>query len=434
VTILAVSAALLLPCWFLLLVCVPVLTVLAHRDVILPLLVLGPAEVDAGDVVMVVVGLRILAYVLVSRRWIRLPAAVPAFFLVLAASTALTYVRAGGTMFVEQSASLLRFASEGGVAFLLAHSLRSARHLDLATRAWRWIGLVIAASIYLDVVLLAVATPLGEVQVSDVGVRYFGPIGDQVGFLLPLFIFRELIGRRFLPASFIGVALLATGTRGALITLGVGLGAFVLRRRRGGARSRELLLLVAFGGALAAAFLLDLGSMLSRVLSPRELGLGWDHRSSCFELGLRMFLDNPVIGLGFTGFVTTLPRYYAPAFVQATFNQSLRVATDAGAIGLGIFVWMVCSMVMLLARAHGRTTGALAEMFQAAHLWLLGLALGNQTAAWLVPGSTIGYVVWLLIGMAAVVARDVEPRAEMTARLPLALAHQPAWSVPGSPA
>lgn len=417
-----------IPCWALLTIAAPLLSLLAHRGVIEPLGSFGPADLQASDLVIIVVALRVLAYILVSRRWVGIPQAVVFFFLVLAGTTALSYFRFGSPVASVQGAALLRFAGEGSVAFLIASSLRSIRVLDQMSRTLRVVGFVIAASIYADVVLFAFGMPFGDVQTTSVGTRYFGPIGDQVGFILPFFIFREVQARRLLPATFLGIPVLATGTRGALASLAVGLVVFWYRRyRQGGTSGREV---SAFGlllAVLGAAFLLDLGAMLTRIINSDQLGLGWDHRTSCFALAFQVFIENPIFGAGFSGFLTRLPSYYAPDFVHATFNQLLRVATDSGVVGIGVFGWMLYSVHRLLSNAIERTSGHPRELLQAGQLWLVSLALGNQTASWLLPGSVIAYLVWLLIGIAAACVK----RAQTVAAASHTVARDDAGGEPG---
>ena len=79
-----------------------------------------------------------------------------------------------------------------------------------------------AITVYCNVIAVSLGFRFGEVQPTEEMVRYFGPIGDQVGFILLLFIFKKLIERNILGALFLGGAVVATGTVGAVGTLIVG--------------------------------------------------------------------------------------------------------------------------------------------------------------------------------------------------------------------
>jgi hypothetical protein len=39
------------------------------------------------------------------------------------------------------------------------------------------------------------------------------------------------------------------------------------------------------------------------------------------------------------------------------------------------------------------------------YVWLFAMVIGAQTAAWLLPGSLIGYLLWLILGVALAARR-----------------------------
>lgn len=418
-------ASLALPCWMLLLLAMPLLAVLAQLDIVEPIASIGTIAINAHDAVTALVVLRTVAYVMLSRRLIRFPGAFFAFVLVMLLSTATVAAGSGLRAVAEQSPALLRFIAQASMLVLFSYSLRTVRQLDTTCRLWRLLGYVVAGSVYLDMVLFSCALPVGEVQATADGVRYFGPLGDQVGFLLPFFIYRELLGRRLVGAAFCVVALLVTGTRGALISLAVGLVAFAWPYRHRASWRRNAIVAGAFVGGMGFALWFDPGGMVTRFVNPYAFATGLRSRTSSIDTALRVFLDHPLLGVGFGGFRSSLSHYYSSENVYATFNQLVQVATDAGIVGVGVFVWMIVSLLRLLAEARERVTGAPQELLHAAYIWLVGLAIGNQSTAWLLPGSMIASVLWLLVGTACVAARLQAVQAHQAAEVPLPAGRDP---------
>lgn len=398
-------ASLALPCWVLLLVGVPVLMTLSQAGVVEPVLSVGTIAINAEDMVTVVVALRTAAYVLLSRRRVRLPTAPLAFVGVMIGSTLAVFLQQQGTGITEQSTALLRFIAQASLLVLFAYSLRTVRQLEASCDVWRLLGYLVAGSVYLDIILFALGLPLGEVQVSADGARYFGPLGDQVGFLLPLFIYRDLIARRLVGAAFCLLALLLTGTRGALISLAVGLLIFVWPYRHRQTWRRNAAIALTLVVMMGVALWFDPGGMVTRFVNPQVFARGLGGRAASIEMALRMFFDHPLLGLGFGGFRLSLPQYYSREEVYGTFNQLSQVATDAGIAGVATFCWMIVALLKHFNVSREHVTGTPRELLHASYIWLVGLAIGNQSTAWLVPGSMISTALWLLIATACVAAQ-----------------------------
>jgi O-antigen ligase len=153
--------------------------------------------------------------------------------------------------------------------------------------------------------------------------------------------------------------------------------------------------------------------MLERFLDHNNVDSGLTQRFSTVTLAVQVFMDNFLLGVGFSGFRFAAIDYgaenlffrnlsYSPLFVASTGNQYLQVATDAGVVGLAAFLWMMRDFLRTLKRAEARVVGPLQEQTKAGYLWLLSLAIGNQSAAWLLPGSLISYLVWVSLGLATV--------------------------------
>jgi hypothetical protein len=208
-----------LPNWLLVILGVP-LGRLDHTH----LLSFGAVDIRVYDLIVLIVILKIGCSIAISKRKIdtSLYRLIGAYLIVLMGATALSYPRFGLEVFESEIIAFLRFFVLFIVFFLTVHSIATAKQLDLADQCLDIFGYVAAISVYLGLALFMVGIEFGEISSGNV-VRSFGIFGDQVGFILPLFLYKELLGRRELRATFFGVATLLTGTRGALVALATGL-------------------------------------------------------------------------------------------------------------------------------------------------------------------------------------------------------------------
>lgn len=413
---LGILVFLLLPNWLLLLIGVPACMILSDMALLLPVFSLGEADIQVYDCIVALVVLKVAIFAFLSRYRVVIPAyrSIGAFLAVLLGATLVAYYRFRPEVFAGEVVALARFFMQTAVCILLVYSVRTARQLELSYRVVQGIGYTLATSVYIDAALSHLGIKLGEVQAAGSAARYFGPLGDQVGFILLLFLYTDLLASRALRASFFGLALLLTGTRGALIALGAGIIALLLQKRWKRFQGRRYLLpLGVFCGLAGLALWWGFGGMLERFLNAEIFGFGLTQRTLTMTLAVRVFLDNFLLGVGFTGFrfaafeygaeaLFSQQLYFAPAFIATAGNQFLQVATDAGLLGLVAFVWMARSFLQALKRAQGSVASPLREFMGAGHLWLLSLLIGNQTAAWLLPGSIISYFVWIMLGIATV--------------------------------
>lgn len=382
---------------------VPVLSVLSNREMLDPVLSLGGADIRPSDFLLIVAGARIFTDCLTRRSSPVLPVS---FFVLVGAfafSTARSTEALGEAAFHFEISAFLRFVAEGFVAILLANSLWRPRDFRLFLRCWRALGILMALSVLVDVVLGQFGISLGEVQAGRITTRYLGQIGDPVAFILPLFFFTSLLTNRYAEAAVMGVAFLATGTRGPLLTIAIGFATLALWRQRA-LLGRHAVGILGILVALVGVFVADFGGLRSRLLDPVIFEEGALHRSSSYAAAVDVFLQHPLLGVGYMGFNLAASREYAPSFVTGTYNQWLQVLTDGGILGLAAFILVVVSIGRTLARSATVSRPILGIPLTGGFAWFVGLVLGNQTAAWMLPGSVIAYLVWCLWG-AALAAR-----------------------------
>jgi hypothetical protein len=272
-----------------------------------------------------------------------------------------------------------------------------------------------------------VGIEFGEVS-TDQSIRTFGIFGDQIGFILPLFLFKELLNRRIIRCSFFGIAIVLTGTRGALVASGIGLVFLYLFSLQSNEFSRYKfkIFISAFIviSIISSAFIYDLGGMWTRFEDTHVFTEGIATRGITFAMALRVFLDNPLSGVGFSGFRLVAPDYGtglifsetlhyfpSPVIISTTANQYLQVATDAGIIGLVAFLWLMKRCLEALKNAQVRTTIRLRYSFEATYIWLWSLLVGAQSVAWLLPDMTLSYILWIIMGMAIAAITVKDPMA-----------------------
>jgi O-antigen ligase len=227
-----------------------------------------------------------------------------------------------------------------------------------------------------------------------------------------LFIFKKIIDRSWIGAVFFAGALLATGTRGAFVTLVVGVVVVLLEMRTELLLSKKKMgfLLMVLGMFVSVMVLQDFGGSRSRFLG-YHLEAGLTQRLLTIKLAGLMFIDNIITGVGYTGFrhlaldygawnEFSSRLYFSQNYIATAGNQFLQAATDGGILGLISFGYMVIVLLRTLKKAARNTVNENRNIFFAGYVWLLSLLIGNLTAAWLLPSSLISYVLWIILGFA----------------------------------
>lgn len=406
------------PAWFLLVCLIPILIIISnYMGIISPAFVIGEAKVQFYDLMLILIAVRVILSLILQRTPIHLAHIqyrVILFFGVLLFATLLG-LRFGIDIFRTELFSLIRYFLFGSVFFLLFYSVRTTRTLVVVDKAFWYVCYSIGFSVYMSIAFYAVGITFGEIQDSDSHIRYFGPLGDQVAFILVLIFLKGLLdGRIILPLIWFG-AILATGTRGAIISLMLGSFIFLfMHSEKVKPRTRLIALTVIFGIFLAL-FFTDLGSTtLSRFTSSEILSTGFDLRMISMTLGAKVFLENIFFGVGFNGFHLValgynpmeLPPDFSDVLISNTSNQFLQVSSDAGIFGIASFFAFMFSSIKLYNLAFTLADLRLKNSLAAGKIWLITLLIGNQTAVWLLAGSMISYFFWIHLGLALIVSQQ----------------------------
>ena len=330
-------------------------------------------------------------------------------FVVLAVATAAAFTRVSPREATLQAKAFAATAVWVSIYIVVFSSLKTA---DDISRLTRWIHatcLAVTASVYATVLLHSIGIQFGEVlQFSDGSSRVFGPLGDQVGFVLVLPVLTSLAASNPLMFGVHLGALLLTATRGAVLCLIVGVVAYLLvaasARGRGGRRLVGALGVLIVG---VIVFLSPLSSVLMGRLASEPVVFGVSYRMTAIETGAQVFLDNPVLGLGFNGFGAARPAVYedwtdtrgAANGLSRTTNQYIQTATDGGALALLLLVLFVFSTsrnALRIARSRDASPAVVATQ-----LWLVSVMVGNQGALWLLSTTATGFFVFAVAGLTA---------------------------------
>lgn len=414
---------LLIPNFLLLVFFVPLSIILStYTSVIPPVYSIASVTIRIQDLLILLVAFKLLISNHLYDRLLRLSVYeyTLIFLWVLFSSTLIAYYKFGFDIFLNELYSFLRFILQALVFFLLPYSLNKIKNIKLAGQYFQAIGYIIGFTLYLSMILYVFwEIKFGEVQDSGSLVRYFGPIGDQIGFIVSLFCFKELVAGRMILAALFGFAVFATVTRGAIIALAVGLIAafFVQNKKLNWKSIRNITGIFLLLGILAIFSGFGKATII-RFISPTAFDAGLlqgtvtetSQRVLTLNIALKIFFDNIITGVGFGGFRLIAPQYgaenlFAEGLLQHaianTSNQYLQVATDSGILGLFIFILLMKSSLWLLKLASDYSESGLRDLFLAGRIWLWSLLIGNQTAAWMLPDSIISNLFWILLGIAA---------------------------------
>ena len=269
---------------------------------------------------------------------------------------------------------------------------------------------------------------IGEVQGLERGEpRYFGPVGDSVGFVLLLgYLLALCFGSLAGAGAFLGGILLTAGI-GASFAAVLGSAFFLLTARDAPAfgaalRRRVWLLPILLVGVPVVGVLYArpfMGPLLDRVATGSYASSG-EGRLDSGRLAVAMILDNPLFGVGYMGYQQSLERYGGNQFFDLSKldggtananNQVLQTLTDSGLPGLVVFVGLVFCMGRSFRNiAARRDEPFFSAFYRGALIWLLALVFGNLAAVWLLP-SFVEIVLWILLGISVALPRLLAQQA-----------------------
>jgi O-antigen ligase len=348
------------------------------------------------------------------------------FILLLA--TIFAGLRFGQNVFIGEIISLLRFTTQLMLFFMIIY-ISKEKQIDDYHKYLNILGYIILMSACVSYVLYTFfGIQFGDVQysLSTDSVRFFGVIGDSIGFIVTLFCFQQLITGQLILAFLNASVVVLSATRGAVISLVLGsLIVFITQKNKNrfGIRPKKFvfyiifilasLMLISYFSDFWAIFesIINASSSVTNRFISKESSFGLLQRELSISLAFEVFVNNFFTGVGYTGFRFIAPQYenykYIPNFIDAsnavatTNNQYLQFATDAGIFGLLIFIILMASSLKLLKLSGKQVSPELGSYFMAGRIWLWSQLIANQGASWMLPSSLTSLILWIILAMAA---------------------------------
>jgi O-antigen ligase len=337
----------------------------------------------------------------------------------LVMSTAAAFARVPSAEATLQAKALAATAVWASIYIVTFTSIRSRGDL---LRLIQWINaacLIITASVYLSALLHIGGLHFGEVlEFRDGAFRAFGPLGDNVGFLLVLPALMSLVASRPLMFGIHLGALLLTATRGAMLCLVVGVLGYLLIVVAGSHRMtrKRMLWSVAAAGVGFAIWLTPVSAVLMGRLSNPSM------RMMAIEMGIDAFQEHPLLGTGFNGFGNSRPAVVedwlipqeAGNALSKTMNQYIQTATDGGVVAfVCLVVFVLCTVRNAVRVARWRSA---TPQLVGLQLWLISVLAGNQGALWFLSNTGSGFFIFAVAGLAArasALATEQTPRRRL---------------------
>ena len=278
----------------------------------------------------------------------------------------------------------------------------------------RKLGFAVTGSVYLGMALDRLfGIGFGEVVVMSAkeSYRYFGPLGDNVGWIIILFALLAATRLRWLEMAFHVGGILLTGTRGSFFGLVVGIGWVILVTLKNKQERRLVRLMIVF--VITVAILGSIwgyaSTSIERLTTSGELTAGIDSRTLVFGYAVEVLVRNPFVGCGYGGFRFHWEEvgswYEFPensTYQRATYytqNQVLQCATDGGLVALGLYVAWVVGLLIRTRRCVRSANSETWASLLAIEGFLIAMIIGNQSAVWFVDFSTSGFFIMIVAGI-----------------------------------
>lgn len=290
---------------------------------------------------------------------------------------------------------------------------------------------------------IAAAWPTGHRQPSFLGHQDFAALSGAAASLalVAIALPQARVDRRLALASGISgaVGLVLAGSSAAAIGFALAAAAAGLVVRRS---PRRVLAIAAIAAVVGAGVALLRGGDIASFL--RFLGLGKQERQTSVEtytqrtllayIGWRIFLDHPVVGVGWEGsteewaygpqlaaahreFPNAAPLSFpSPRHPWGVQNAYVQALSDLGAVGAVLFVGLLLACLVLAARRALRAPPERALVGLLAVCWLL-VATGTLAAIGLIAGLPTDGLLWLAIGLSAAAAAGLGQSAAASARI-----------------
>ena len=404
----------------------PVIWNLQNTPTPINIVEVGPVHVMPADLVVLTLLIQFGLAMIAGRHLVAdrpLYFAIGLFLAVNFLASVAAGVKFGSAHFARCLTTEARFISEIGVVPVVAWTVKTLPQARTCIRILLGTLAMLAAIQFINFFGASHGIIIGEVQGMERGeARYFGPVGDSVGFVLLLGYAVSLCSAQMLgAAAFLGGIVLTAGL-GTLLATALCTVLFLVvgtqaEEVRAFVRQRLWLLPVALlAGVIGVTFFARpmAQTLIDRVSSGNYASSGGQRMASA-TLAAEIITDNPLLGVGYMGYQSSLAHYGGDRYFDLDHhdgatananNQYLQALADSGIPGLlalGLLLFCAARLLWIV----GRTSDdRLVRTFHlAAFIWLLTQVFGNIAAAWLIPSSCIARFLWVILGIAVAAAR-----------------------------
>jgi len=248
---------------------------------------------------------------------------------------------------------------------------------------------------------LSLMLGVGQIYSTATSSRSFGFLGDSFTPVLNFLILYFCIQRRWAWALVVTAALLITGGKAAIVMLLLGgaiyYGVF-------GSLKIRLLAIVAAGVAVVL-----FASPALTFLRTDAVIYSWNTRLLSYRIGMRLFLDNPLTGVGINGSMKYLhvlgaaeadARGVTKIFgVYQIHNSFVRTLAETGVAGFTAFcvfcVVIVGRALRMFWVAHAEAPSRARALALASGVWVISFVTFYQSVGWFEQGHP--QLAWLLL-------------------------------------
>lgn len=381
----------------------------------------GKVDVQIIDIIVVIMLTKLVfSNLLKKRKYIltRIGKFIGLYLCTLILSLLFIYFK--GYFFVaDEFIAFARFLSQIVVFFILVNLKLDLDGIRILCNTLIYIGCFYALSLLIQFILIMSGIQIGSSYLfGNTEVRATGLLMDpSAGSLyLSLFIFitMSLIGTLKSEKYFIflaiifSIAFLLTGTRGSFIAFLVGLSALIIfsAKRTVYFKKKGKLIFFSILAVTCAIFVPYLNTAILR-FSGYSLMVGIGSRIIPMVTSLKILLDNPYLGVGYSG-----GRFFNEGYnanlnlvdigTRGSYNQYIEVALNSGFIGLGFYLLLVFNIMKIsfqTADSECFSDEYLKGISIGIFVWFCALFIGAQTEAWLTAGSLVGYLFWVSLGI-----------------------------------
>ena len=275
------------------------------------------------------------------------------------------------------------------------------------------IGYIIAANCILPVLLFyTTGYNLGELIIADNKIRSFGYLSDQVGFATVYFLINAIFRRRNIDIVIFSLAIIVTGTRGAII-MAIAASMITLYYRTNGVtlNIKHWFSVLAIGIFLICTnFFNLLTNTVYLRLDDQSMGASSDQRLGAMNMGITLFLENPITGVGYGHFfesVQSNPKFFkiksdfssqefARGFSNAQ-NQLFEILANGGIIALFV---VVCFLYLCIKQIRLKIINKiLVPELKIALIFIFSMLIFNQTAIYLFNYGISSFMMLLLLSI-----------------------------------